>query len=101
VVYHYKGGLADFVRHLNATKDPIHNSVVHFEEVADGIEVEIAMQWNASYTESVYTFANTINTHEGGAPQERFRAALTNTIQRWAGDKDHLKEKEDNLTADD
>jgi DNA gyrase subunit B len=101
VAYHYKGGLADFVRHLNATKDPIHNSVVHFEEAVEGIEVEVAMQWNASYAESVYTFANTINTHEGGTHEEGFRAALTNTINRWARDKGHLKEKDDNLTGDD
>jgi DNA gyrase subunit B len=101
VTYHYKGGLADFVRHLNATKEPIHNSVVHFEETGDGIEVEVAMQWNASYAESVYTFANTINTHEGGTHEEGFRAALTNTINRWARDKGHLKEKDDNLTGDD
>jgi DNA gyrase subunit B len=101
VTYHYKGGLADFVRHLNATKEPIHASVMHFEETGDGIEVEVAMQWNASYAESVYTFANTINTHEGGTHEEGFRAALTNTINRWARDKGHLKEKDDNLTGDD
>ncbi|MFL6138940.1 MAG: DNA topoisomerase (ATP-hydrolyzing) subunit B [Frankiaceae bacterium] len=101
VTYHYKGGLADFVRHLNLTKEPIHPSVVHFEEKGEGIEVEVAMQWNATYAESVYTFANTINTHEGGTHEEGFRAALTNTINRWARDKGHLKEKDDNLTGDD
>jgi len=101
VVYRYEGGLADFVRHLNATKTAIHNSVVHFEERGEGIEVEVAMQWNSTYAESVYTFANTINTHEGGTHEEGFRAALTNTLNRWARDKGHLKEKDDNLTGDD
>src|SRR5690606_43359 len=77
VTYHYEGGLADFVTYLNPKKEPIHGSVIYFEEHGDGISVEVAMQWNASYTESVYTFANTINTAEGGTHEEGFRAALT------------------------
>jgi DNA gyrase subunit B len=101
VTYHYKGGIADFVRHLNATKEPIHGSVINFEDKAEGLEIDIAMQWNATYSESVYTFANTINTHEGGTHEEGFRAALTTVVNKWARDKGHLKEKDDNLTGDD
>jgi DNA gyrase subunit B len=101
VVYHYKGGIEDFVKHLNATKDPIHKSVITFSAETDGMVVDVAMQWNATYAESVYTFANTINTHEGGTHEEGFRAALTSVINRYARDKKLLKEKDDNLTGDD
>ena len=75
VVFCYENGIADFVRHLNATKTPIHRSVVEFGADGDGISLEIAMQWNESYGECVYTFANTINTHEGGTHEEGFRSA--------------------------
>ncbi|HEY2042564.1 MAG TPA: DNA topoisomerase (ATP-hydrolyzing) subunit B [Jatrophihabitans sp.] len=103
VVYHYAGGIADFVKHLNATKSPIHKSVVYFEaeDKAQRISAEIAMQWNESYSESVYTFANTINTQEGGTHEEGFRSALTGVVNRWAVDKKILKEKDDKLTGDD
>src|SRR4029078_10558829 len=101
VVYHYKGGLRDFVKHLNATKQAAHDSVIHFTNDAEGMALEVAMQWNGTYTESVYTFANTINTHEGGAHEEGFRAALTNTFNTWARAKGHLKEKEVNLEGAD
>jgi DNA gyrase subunit B len=101
VHYQYKGGIEDFVRHLNATKDPIHKSVIGFGVDGDGIAVEVAMQWNSTYAESVYTFANTINTHEGGTHEEGFRAALTGLVNKYARDKKLLKEKEDNLTGDD
>ena len=101
VTYHYKEGIADFVRHLNATKEPIHNSVIQFREKTEGLEIDIAMQWNATYSESVYTFANVINTHEGGTHEEGFRAALTTVVNKWAREKNHIKEKEDNLTGDD
>jgi DNA gyrase subunit B len=101
VVYHYEGGISDFVAHLNASKSPIHPSVISFEEQVEGLEVDIAMQWNDSYSESVYTFANTINTHEGGTHEEGFRAALTSVVNRWAREKNFLKEKDDNLTGDD
>jgi DNA gyrase subunit B len=77
VHYLYKGGLIDFVTHLNATKEPVHRTVLSFEQKSPGLEAEIAMQWNGGYTESVYTFANTINTHEGGTHEEGFRAALS------------------------
>jgi len=99
--YHYKGGIEDFVRHLNATKDAVHKSVIGFGSEAEGIAVDIAMQWNASYSESVYTFANTINTHEGGTHEEGFRSALTGIVNQYARDAKLLKEKDDNLTGDD
>jgi DNA gyrase subunit B len=101
VHYQYKGGIEDFVRHLNATKDPIHKSVIGFGVEGVGMAVEIAMQWNATYAESVYTFANTINTHEGGTHEEGFRAALTKVVNDYAIDKKLLKEKDDRLTGDD
>ncbi|WP_442937694.1 DNA topoisomerase (ATP-hydrolyzing) subunit B [Nonomuraea sp. SBT364] len=100
--YHYEGGLADFVQHLNNKKEPAHASIVAFEEEGDGIAVEIAMQWNNSYSESVYTFANTINTVEGGTHEEGFRAALTSIVNRYAREQKFLKEgKDDNLSGED
>ena len=101
VTYCYDGGVADFVRYLNGTKDPIHDSVIEFGEDGDGISAEIAMQWNASYAESVYTFANTINTVEGGTHEEGFRAALTSIVNRYAREQNLLREKDDNLTGED
>jgi DNA gyrase subunit B len=101
IVYMYKGGLEDFVKHLNATKQSIHDSVIHFHNDAEGMALEVAMQWNATYSESVYTFANTINTHEGGTHEEGFRAALTTVVNKFARDQKILKEKDDNLTGDD
>ncbi|MET8796285.1 DNA topoisomerase (ATP-hydrolyzing) subunit B [Nocardia sp. NPDC004568] len=99
--YHYPGGLEDFVRHINRTKQPIHNSVVSFNGKGTGHELEVAMQWNSGYSESVHTFANTINTHEGGTHEEGFRAALTTVVNRYAKEKKLLKEKDGNLTGDD
>jgi DNA gyrase subunit B len=104
IIYHYAGGIADFVRHLNASKDAIHKSVISFndEEKDARISLEIAMQWNSTYTESVYTFANTINTHEGGTHEEGFRAALTNVVNRWAINKKFIKDTdEDRFKGDD
>jgi len=101
ITYMYKNGIEDFVRHLNATKDPIHKSVIGFQTESTGIAVEIAMQWNSTYSESVYTFANAINTHEGGTHEEGFRAALTGLVNKYARDKKFLREKDDNLTGDD
>ncbi|MGV9616944.1 DNA topoisomerase (ATP-hydrolyzing) subunit B [Nocardia xishanensis] len=99
--YHYPGGLEDFVKHINRTKQPIHNSVVGFTGKGTGHELEVAMQWNSGYSESVHTFANTINTHEGGTHEEGFRAALTTVVNKYAKDKKLLKEKDGNLTGDD
>jgi DNA gyrase subunit B len=99
--FHYPGGLVDFVKHINRTKTAIHQSIVDFSGKGPGHEVEIAMQWNAGYSESVHTFANTINTHEGGTHEEGFRAALTTVVNKYAKDKKLLKEKDTNLTGDD
>ncbi|MBU3748899.1 MAG: DNA topoisomerase (ATP-hydrolyzing) subunit B [Mycobacterium sp.] len=101
--FHYPGGLVDFVKHINRTKQAIHSSVVDFAGGArsEGHELEVAMQWNAGYSESVHTFANTINTHEGGTHEEGFRAALTSVVNKYAKDKKLLKEKDANLTGDD
>jgi DNA gyrase subunit B len=100
-VYQYPGGIADFVRYLNASKDAVHGSIIEFGDEQPGMSVEIAMQWNASYTESVHTFANVINTAEGGTHEEGFRAALTSVINKYARDQKLLKEKETNLTGED
>lgn len=99
--FHYPGGLVDFVKHINRTKSAIHQSIVDFAGKGEGHEVEIAMQWNAGYSESVHTFANTINTHEGGTHEEGFRAALTSVVNKYAKDKKLLKDKDPNLTGDD
>ncbi|MGV0685724.1 DNA topoisomerase (ATP-hydrolyzing) subunit B [Mycolicibacterium thermoresistibile] len=99
--FYYPGGLVDFVKHINRTKSPIHPSIIDFSGKGTGHELEVAMQWNAGYSESVHTFANTINTHEGGTHEEGFRAALTSVVNRYAKDKKLLKDKDPNLTGDD
>ncbi|MFA1540245.1 DNA topoisomerase (ATP-hydrolyzing) subunit B [Actinomadura monticuli] len=101
VRYHYEGGIEDFVRYINARKDAVHESVVYFDDDTQGMSLEIAMQWNSSYAESVHTFANTINTAEGGTHEEGFRAALTTIVNRYARDKGLLRDKDDNLTGED
>ncbi|MCG8921749.1 DNA topoisomerase (ATP-hydrolyzing) subunit B [Lentzea sp. CC55] len=100
-VYHYPGGLEDFVRHINHTREAVHQKVIGFEAQGEDLQVEVAMQWNTGYTPSVYTFANTINTHEGGTHEEGFRAALTRVVNEYAREKKVLKEKDANLTGDD
>jgi DNA gyrase subunit B len=101
VRYQYAGGIADFVRYINNSKEPVHGSIIDFDEEAEGISVEIAMQWSGAYTESVHTFANTINTAEGGTHEEGFRAALTAIVNRYAREQKLLREKDENLTGDD
>ncbi len=101
VSYHYDGGIADFVRYMNRTKEPVHDSVVHFGDEAAGISAEVAMQWTGSYSESVYTFANTINTAEGGTHEEGFRSALTSIVNRYARDQKLIRDRDDNLTGED
>src|SRR3954447_9723202 len=104
VTYLYAGGIADFVRYLNGSKDPIHKNPIYLEaeDKESRLSVEIAMQWNSTYSESVYTFANTINTVEGGTHEEGFRAALTNIVNKWAIDKKVIKDtKEDRFSGDD
>lgn len=100
-VFHYPGGLVDFVKHINRTKTAIHHSVIAFDGKGTGHEVEIAMQWNGGYSESVHTFANTINTAEGGTHEEGFRSALTSVVNKYAKDKKLLKDKDPNLTGED
>jgi DNA gyrase subunit B len=99
--FHYPGGLVDYVRHLNSTKEPAHPSIIGFESKAETMEVEVAMQWNMSYNESVHSFANTINTINGGTHEEGFRASLTSVVNRYAKDKKFLKEKDEALSGDD
>jgi DNA gyrase subunit B len=101
VEFHYEGGIRDFVVHVNTPKDTIHKRIVYFEGENDQGNIEVAMQWNSSYQESVYTFANNINTHEGGSHLSGFNAALTRTLNRFARDLNLLKEKEENLEGED
>jgi DNA gyrase subunit B len=105
IVYRYDGGLVDYVKHLNASKksEAVNPEVIDFEseDTVRMISVEIAMQWTNAYSESVHTYANTINTHEGGTHEEGFRAALTKLVNDYARGKGILKEKDENLTGDD
>ena len=99
-VFKANGGLVDFVKYLGQGKETI-NRIVPIETKGDGGEVEIAMQWTNAYSESVYSFANTINTHEGGMHEEGFKKSLTNVLNRYARTKGVLKEKDDNLIGED
>src|SRR4051794_10415706 len=99
--FHYEGGIEDFVSFLNENKDPIQKKVVFFEGDSDEGAVEVALQWNSSYQESVFSFANNINTHEGGSHLSGFRAALTRTLNRYAREIGELKEKDENLSGED
>jgi DNA gyrase subunit B len=101
VEFRYDGGIEDFVRYLNENKEPIHKKVIFFEGESGEGAVEVAMQWNGSYQESVFSFANNINTHEGGAHLSGFRSALTRTLNRYAREKGLLKEKDENLSGED
>jgi DNA gyrase subunit B len=96
-----EGGIRDFVAFVNEAKDPVHKRIVYFEGENELGAVEVAMQWNNSYVESVFSFANNINTHEGGSHLSGFKAALTGTLNKYARDKGLLKEKEDNLDGED
>ena len=111
VTFHYEGGIRDFVGYINESKEVVHRHIVYFssstfttgedgDRQAQG-EVEVAMQWNGSYQESVFSFANNIHTHEGGSHLSGFRSALTSTLNKYARDKGLLKEKEDNLEGED
>jgi DNA gyrase subunit B len=101
--FKYDGGLIDYVEHLNRSKDPVHRSVISFESEnsESGMSLEIAMQWNAGFNESVHTFANTINTHEGGTHEEGFRSALTSLVNSWGEEWGMIKKREDRLSGDD
>jgi DNA gyrase subunit B len=101
--YHYTGGILDFVKHLNLTKGETHKSIIDItaEDKKQHMSLEIAMQWNTTFTESVYTFANTINTHEGGTHEEGFRTALTSIVNKFGEEWGFIRKKEDRLTGDD
>jgi DNA gyrase subunit B len=99
--FHYEGGIRDFVGYVNKSKDPVHKGIVYFEGDNDQGAVEVAMQWNSSYVESVFSFANNINTTEGGTHLSGFKGALTRTLNDYARAKGLLKEKEDNLEGED
>src|SRR6476659_10011221 len=92
--FHYEGGIKDFVAYTNEAKDPIHKHIVYFEGENEQGQVEVAMQWNNSYQESVFSFANNINTHEGGSHLSGFKGALTSTLNRYARDKGLIKKDE-------
>jgi len=99
--FRYTGGLVDFVKHLNAKREPLHPHIISLEEVGDDVEIDAALQWNAGFTESVLTFANNINTHEGGTHEEGFRKALTRAVNEFARARGLLKEKDENLAGED
>lgn len=103
VRYQYQGGIADFVRHLNSTRGEQHKSIIYFETEDKKLKssLEVAMQWNTGFSESVYTFANTIHTHEGGTHEEGFRTALTSIINKFGEEQGFIKKKEDRLTGED
>ncbi|MEZ5175081.1 MAG: DNA topoisomerase (ATP-hydrolyzing) subunit B [Acidimicrobiia bacterium] len=100
-VFKYAGGIVDFVKFLNANREPIHGQVAFFEQEIDDAEVEVAMQWTTGYNETILSFANNINTHEGGTHEEGFRTALTRAINDVARKKGVLKDKDKNLEGDD
>jgi DNA gyrase subunit B len=103
VRYQYAGGITDFVKHLNSTRGELHKSVIAIEaeDKKARLSLEVSMQWNQGFSESVYTFANTIHTHEGGTHEEGFRTALTSVVNKFAEDQNLIKKKEDRLTGDD
>ena len=105
VTYRYDNGLLDYVKHLNSSKrnEPVNDEIIAFEteDTSRMLSVEIAMQWTTSFSESVHTYANAVNTHEGGTHEEGFRAAMTKLVNDFARDQKLLKEKDDNLTGDD
>lgn len=99
--FFFENGLTDFVKHLNNSKEPIFDEVIHFTEVGKNHEVDVAMQWNAGYNEGLHSFANNIATTEGGMHEEGFKKALTNAVNKYARGKGFLKEKDENLTGED
>ena len=103
VRYHYQGCIIDFVKHLNQTKGETHKSIISFntEDKKQKISLEVAMQWNTGFTDSVYTFANTIHTHEGGTHEEGFRTALTSVVNKFGEEWGFIRKKEDRLTGED
>ncbi len=103
VVFQYKGGIIDFVKHLNASKEALFSKVAHFEveDEEEGMQAAVAMQWNTGYYEGIHGYANGISTTEGGMHVEGFKTALTSVLNKYARDKGILKEKEENLLGED
>ncbi len=101
VVYKYEGGIIDFIKHVNSSKEPLHNKIIYMSSEQEEAQVEIAMQFNKGYVENIYTFANNINTHEGGTHLAGFKSALTRVINDYARKKGFLKEKDPNLIGED
>jgi DNA gyrase subunit B len=99
--FHYTGGIVSFVEHLNKNKTPLHERVIYFQGVREGIDLEIALQYNDSYQEQIFTFANNINTHEGGTHLIGFKSALTRTLNNYAVANNLFKELKENLSGDD
>ncbi len=101
VVYHYDGGITSFIEHLNKTKDPVHKEIIYIYKKVEDTEVEVAVQYNDSYVENVFSFANNINTHEGGTHLSGFRSALTRTLNDYARKANLIKENDSSLSGDD
>ncbi len=99
--FQYEGGIEDFVSYLNENKDTVHRKVIFFTGESEEGAAEVALQWNSSYQDSIHSFANNINTREGGSHMSGFRSALTRTLNKYARDHSLLKEKEDNLSGED
>ncbi|RKD22254.1 DNA gyrase subunit B [Caminicella sporogenes DSM 14501] len=101
VVFYYEGGIKEFVKHLNKNRDPIHKNILYTESEKDGVVVELALQYTNGYSENIFTFANNINTHEGGTHLSGFKSALTRVVNDYARKNNCLKEKDDNLQGED
>ncbi len=100
-LFKYNGGIEEFIKHINKAKEPLHPKVIYVQKLKDGVTAEVALQYNGGYNESIYTFANNINTTEGGTHLSGFRSALTKAINQYAKSNELLKEKDPSLTGDD
>lgn len=100
-VFHFEGGISEYVKFINQGKTPIHEDIIHLEGEKDGVFFEVAMQYNTGYTDNIYSFVNNINTHDGGTHEEGVRRALTRVINNYARKANILKEKDESLTGDD
>ena len=99
--FYYEGGIGEYVKYLNKNKTPIHEEIIHLEGEEDGVMFEVALQYNSSYTDNIYSFVNNINTHDGGTHEEGVRRALTRLVNNYARKANILKEKDESLTGDD
>ena len=99
--FHYTGGLVEYIKYLNRTKTPIHDQIIYVDKIANDCTIELALQYTDAYTENIYSFANNINTHEGGVHLSGFKAALTKCVNDYARRNNILKEKDPNLSGED